>query len=269
MSTYVIGSVFGNFNALTQLLRLVAFEPQQDRLWFTGNLVGSGGESLAALRFVKGLGKSATTILGDQELQLLSVAVGLHDANGGNDWQAIIDAEDGAELLQWLRRRSLLHHDSKLGYSMVHAGIPSEWTFSQTLTFAYEVESTLSGPNCQAFLENRQQDQSRWHAKLRGWKRVNFITNALTAMRYCNEQGKLDFNANGSVKAQADALVPWYRVPERQTANLRIVFADDYGFDDDPYPGIYPIAGGERLSALALSEEPGYFSVKSSAPFPE
>lgn len=145
---------------------------------------------------------------------------------------------------------------------MVHAGLPGEWSFSQALTFAYEVESALtSGNNYPAFLENRRQDQSRWHAKLRGWKRLNFIANAYTLMKYCNEQGKLDFKASGAAQRQSDDLMPWYRVPNRVTANLNIVFADDAGFEDDTQPGIYPLPGGTRISALRLSETPKTFFV--------
>lgn len=121
-------------------------------------------------------------------------------------------------MLKWLRQRSLIHHDSKLNFTLVHAGIPGECTFSQALTFAYEVESVLSGSHYQAFLENTKQDQSRWHTKLRGWKRLNFIVNAYTLMKYRNEQGKLDFKAAGQVASQTQGLIPWYRVPERTTS---------------------------------------------------
>lgn len=264
MNTYAIGSVAGDYPALIRLLSQIGFDPQQDRLWFAGNLVGNGGESLAVLRFVKALGKSAVVVLGDQELQLLRQAAGIADDGGSSEWQAIIDAEDADLLLRWLRQRSLLHHDGQLGYSLVHGGIPAEWSFSQALTCAYEVESALSGSNWRAFLENWQQDQSRWHAKLRGWKRVNFIANALTAMRYCNEQGKLDFAASGSVNDQTADLMPWYRVPQRQTAQLQILFADDGGFNDDSLLGIHPLAGGAILSAIKLSAKPEAFSVKRS-----
>lgn len=259
MSTYAVGSVLGDYRALTHLLDRIGFDPLADRLWFAGNLVDGGGESLAVLRLVKSLGKSAVAVLGDRELQLLACAAGVHHGTG--NWQAILDASDGAELMKWLRQRSLVHHDSKLGYTLVHAGIPSEWTFSQALTFAYEVESALSGSHFQAFMENRQQDQSRWHAKLRGWKRLNFIANALTAILYCNEQGKLDFTAQGAVSDRSDNLLPWYRLPNRQTANLQIIYADDTGFNDVPYPGILPLTAGKVLSAIKLEPVPEYISV--------
>lgn len=262
MTTYAIGSVYGDYQALMQLLQEIAFDPNVDRLWFSGNLVNHGTESLAVLRFAKSLGKNAVTVLGDQELHLLSVAAGIDSQNDEDTFGDILNAPDRDELLKWLRQRGLIHHDSKLNFTMVHAGIPGEWSFSQALTFAYEVESVLSGSQYLAFLENRKQDQSRWNAKLRGWKRTNFIANAYTLMAYCNDQGKLDFDARGAVTEQSGELLPWYRLPDRSTANLNIVFADDAGLEDSAYPGIYPLSSRTMLSALKLQASPESFKTE-------
>lgn len=261
MSTYAIGSINGYYQTLLKLLEKLAFDPKQDKLWFTGNLVNGGPDGLAVLRFIKDLGQKAVTVLGDQELHLLTVAEGLAQLDAGDTLADILNAPDKHELLNWLRKRSLIHHDGKLNFTLVHAGIPAEWTFSQALTFAYEVESVLAGSNYQAFLANLSQDQSRWHAKLSGWKRLRFISNAYTVMKYCNEQGKLDFHACGAVDQQVQGLLPWYRVPARITANLNIIFADDGNFADAPYPGIYPLSAKDSLCAWKLSDTPERFSV--------
>lgn len=261
MTTYAIGNVKGDYQSLVTLLEKIQFDPENDCLWFTGNLVNEGSQSLAILRFVKDLGKKAVTVLGDQELHLLTLAEGFIESEVDDKLDEILHAPDRDELLKWLRRRPLIHHDGKLNFTLVHAGIPAEWTFSQALTFAYEVESVLAQGNYTALLENRGQDQSRWHAKLRGWKRLRFIANAYTLMKYCNGQGKLDFNARGAVNTQAEGLVPWYRLSERMTANLNIIFADDANFQDDSFPGIYPLPAQGSLSALKLSATPEKISV--------
>lgn len=254
MTTYAIGSVNGDYKALSKLLTNIAFNPEQDRLWFSGNLINTGPDSLAVLRFVKNLGKSAITVLGNHELQLLSLAGGFSASHADDSLDEILSAPDCDELLKWLRQRALIHHDSKLNFTLVHAGIPGEWSFSQALTFAYEVGSVLSGSHYASYFENRRQDQSRWHAKLTGWKRLNFITNAYTLMKYTNEQGKLDFHASGAVDTQPKVLLPWYRQPLRNTAHLNILFADDADFQDDSFPGIYPLPAVNKLYALKLSD---------------
>jgi bis(5'-nucleosyl)-tetraphosphatase (symmetrical) len=255
MTTYAIGSVRGDYQSLTKLLERIKFDPNNDCLWFTGNLVNGGSESLKVLRFVKSLGKRAVTVLGSEELHLLAVAAGVEESKAGDNLNEILKAPDRDDLLKWLRSRSLIHHDSKLNFTLVHAGIPSEWSFSQALTFAYEVESALGQSNNLALFENREQSQSRWHAKLRGWKRLSFIINAYTLMIYCDETGKLIFNYLDDGGALIEGLVPWYRLPDRLTAHLNIIFSDDANFGDDPFPNIYPLPAG-CLSAFMLTDNP-------------
>ena len=261
MTTYAIGSVNGCYQSLLNLLEKIQFDPKQDNLWFAGNLINRRPESLAILRFVKGLGKNAVTVLGDQELHLLRLAEGFIPSEANDRLGEILNAPDRDELLKWLRQRPLIHHDSKLNFTLVHAGIPAEWSFSQALTFAYEVESVLSLGNYQLLLENLDPDQSRWHAKLRGWKRLRFIVNDFTLMKYCNQQGQLDFITRGPISSQAKDSVPWYRLPDRLTAHLNIIFADDADFQDDYFRGIFPLPTKATLSALKLGTKPESISV--------
>jgi bis(5'-nucleosyl)-tetraphosphatase (symmetrical) len=261
MTTYAIGSVNGCYQSLLNLLEKIQFNPEHDHLWFAGNLINREPESLAILRLVKGLGKNAVTVLGDQELHLLRLANGFMPSEATTMLAEILNAPDRDELLKWLRQRPLIYHDAKLNFTLVHAGIPAEWSFSQALTFAYEVESILSRGNYPLLLENPEPDQSRWHAKLRDWKRLRFIVNACTLMKYCNPQGQLDFLTRGPISSQARDSVPWYRLPGRLTAHLNIIFADDADFQDDYFPGIYPLPAQGNLSALKLGTKPEPISV--------
>lgn len=262
MTTYAIGSVKGCYQTLLNLLEKIAFDSENDCLWFAGNLVNEGADSLAVLRFVKGLGKQAVMVLGNQELHLLRIADGYTQQDVSDTLDDILNAPDRDELLKWLRRRPLIHHDAKLNFTLVHAGIPVEWSFSQALTFVYEVESVISQGNSKLLLENLAPDQSRWHAKLRGWKRLRFITNACTLMKYCSPQGKLDFYTKGPINTQSEDLIPWYRLPERLTTQLNIIFADDADFQDTAFPGIYPLPAQIHLSALKLAATPEMIRVE-------
>lgn len=255
MTTYVIGSVKGRYRLLLKLLETIHFNPEQDSLWFSGNLVNHGPESLDVLRYIKSLGKSAVSVLGSEELHLLGRMTGFAEHQAVDQLDDILNAPDRDELMKWLRGRPLIHHDAKLNFTLVHAGIHAEWTFSKALTLAYEVESVLSGSNFAAFFENREQQQTGWHPKLRGWKRLNFICNALTLQTYCNAQGRLSFNSQGPLAEQAEGLTPWYRQAARLTPKLHIIFADEANFADTAVAGIYPLAVQTGLEALSLTGE--------------
>ena len=121
MAIYAIGDVQGCYSALRRLLDKCAFDPSRDRLWLVGDLVNRGPHSLAVLRFVKGLGTRAITVLGNHDLHLLVVAAGYAKPHHGDTTDAVLRAPDRDELLHWLRHRKMMHAGN--GHAMVHAGL--------------------------------------------------------------------------------------------------------------------------------------------------
>jgi cytochrome c5 len=57
LATYAIGDLQGCYEPLARLVDAIAFDPARDRLWFTGDLVNRGPDSVACLRFVKAAGQ--------------------------------------------------------------------------------------------------------------------------------------------------------------------------------------------------------------------
>ncbi len=78
---YVIGDVQGCFEALKALLKEIRFDPDQDFIWFAGDLVARGENSIGALRFIKKLADrgAAATVLGNHDLTLIAGARGLKE----------------------------------------------------------------------------------------------------------------------------------------------------------------------------------------------
>src|SRR5690348_11929222 len=123
MPTYAIGDVQGCYIALQKLLKHIQFDPARDCLWFTGDLVNRGSHSLEVLRFVKDLGTSQKTVLGNHDLHLLACAYRAHPGSKEDTFADILSAPDREELIDWLRHQALFHYDPKLEYSLVHAGL--------------------------------------------------------------------------------------------------------------------------------------------------
>ena len=100
MTIYAIGDVHGQFQALEHILDQIEFDHAQDTLWFTGNLIGGGGDSLTVLQFVKGLGIRAVSVMGDEELRLLAVAQGVQVPGDVTAFDDILAAPDSDSLLK-------------------------------------------------------------------------------------------------------------------------------------------------------------------------
>jgi len=142
-STYAIGDVQGCFDDLLRLLEVLDFDPDVDQLWFTGDLVNKGPNSLELLRFVRGLGSAAISVLGNHDLYLLAAAAGAVDIRKRDTIAEILEAPDCEELLFWLRHQPVLHHDDALGFTMIHAGLPPQWDLPKAQQCARELETVL------------------------------------------------------------------------------------------------------------------------------
>ncbi len=226
MATYAIGDIQGCHDQLQRLLAQIGFDPARDTLWFAGDLVNRGPQSLEVLRFVKGLGESAITVLGNHDLHLLAVWQDKHHHFKSNDTLLpIIEAPDCDELLDWLRRRPLLHHDAALGYTLVHAGLPPQWDLATAQRLAAEVEETLRGERFIGFLEHMYGNRpKRWAEELEGWDRLRFAVNCFTRLRFCSAEGELDFHHKGAPGTAEGEVLPWFQIAARQSRDLRILF---------------------------------------------
>lgn len=226
MRTFAIGDIQGCYDEFAALLDRIQFDPAHDRLWLVGDLVNRGPRSLDVLRRVKSLGRSAVTVLGNHDLHLLAVALAGEKTKSQDTLAEILAAPDRDELLHWLRRRALLHHDAALGCTMIHAGLPPQWDLATAQACAREVETALRDDDrCVELFENMYGDKpNRWSDALAGFERLRFITNCLTRLRFCHDDGKLELKFKGTLAQAPPDLLPWFRVPGRASRQQRIVF---------------------------------------------
>ncbi len=261
MAVYAIGDVQGCYDELRALLDALGFDPERDRLWLTGDLVNRGSQSLEVLRFVRGLGERAQVVLGNHDLHLLAIAAGVRPPRRKDHLEPVLQAPDREELLDWLRARPLLHSDATLGWALVHAGLPPQWDLAEACARAAELEAVLRGEEHDAFFRNMYGDgPALWSAKLSGWKRLRYITNCFTRLRFCDAKGRLALGAKGPPGSQSQKYLPWFAVPGRASAGERIVFGHWSTLGFHASGGAHCVDtgciwGGE-LTALRLGREP-------------
>jgi len=225
-STYAIGDVQGCFDDLLRLLDKLDFDPDVDRLWFTGDLVNKGPNSLELLRFVHGLGDAAISVLGNHDLHLLAVAAGAVRIRKKDTIAEILDAPDCEELLFWLRHQPILHHSEALGFTMIHAGLPPQWDLEKAQQCARELETVLQNFDYEDLFRNLPGDGPlRWREDLEGWGRLRFITNCFTQLRWCDLNGRIDLpGGRRGAAAKKKCSRPWFEIPHRASKPLRILF---------------------------------------------
>lgn len=269
MATYAIGDVQGCYPELQRLLDRLGFDPARDRLWFCGDLVNRGGQSLDTLRLIHSLRASSVITLGNHDLSLLAVAERPREAQErvNPELREVLFADDAPELLAWLRQQKLLHHDKELDWVMVHAGLAPHWTLRQALRAAAEVERDLRGPNHHRLLKNLFGNHPAfWSHRLRGMERSRATINMLTRMRFCSTRGRIDFDAKGAPGTQKAGLYPWFAVPGMRQRGIRIVCGHWSALDRFAGLGVHALdtgcVWGGKLTAMRLdSPEPEYVSV--------
>ncbi|ATX79612.1 Bis(5'nucleosyl)-tetraphosphatase, ApaH [Mariprofundus aestuarium] len=209
MATYAVGDIQGCYKQLRVLLKKVGFDPVKDVLWCAGDLVNRGPDSLKTLRFLKSLGDSAVCVLGNHDLHLLELVAG-----GGSyrrdTLDQVINAPDCAELIDWLRHRPLLHHDSELHWCMVHAGLHPDWTLKKAKKRARKIEVMLQGDEWQDFCRQLHHRQFPRREPKKGCPdRRLFSTAVLTRVRYCTSDGRFNWDTrSGESRDTRDR--PWF-----------------------------------------------------------
>ena len=222
MALYAIGDLQGCLAPLERLVEALAFDPARDRLWFVGDMVNRGPDSLGCLRFVKSLGNSAVTVLGNHDLHLLCVAEGIEKARPRDTLGDVLAAPDRDELVDWLRRRPLMHVEG--AYALVHAGLLPEWPVPKARALAGEVEVVLQGTGWRRFLSHLYGNRpERWDDGLEGDDRLRAIVNAMTRLRVCTREGAMDLAFKGEPGERHAHRIPWFEMPDRQSATHTIV----------------------------------------------
>ncbi len=220
-----IGDVQGHCEALERLLDKLRFDPATDRLRMAGDLVNRGGQSLETLRLVRSLGRSAMTVLGNHDLHLLAYAAGVRKGKRGNpEFETILDASDGRELLDWLRSQPLMWKSGKRRLALVHAGLDPRWDPKAARARARELEHALATEPEEFFAHMYGNRPRRWRATQPHYMRLRAITNVFTRLRFCDHEGRLDLDYKGSPKNAPKGFRPWFEFLHQDWKGWSVIF---------------------------------------------
>jgi bis(5'-nucleosyl)-tetraphosphatase (symmetrical) len=268
VALYAIGDIQGCHREFRDLLQLIGFSRERDRLWLVGDLVNRGPESLAVLRDVMALGDSATVVLGNHDLHLLTVAAGHRRSHRSDTLDAILTAPDRKQLLGWLIRRPLCVVEDE--HVLVHAGFLPAWTAASALMYSREVEAKLASADAERFLSVLYGNQpATWSDDLAGDDRLRTIINACTRLRFCSDDGTMDFKAKGGLGEGPAGFKPWFLHPSRRSGQVTVVCGHWSTLDLMLAPNVLMLDSGcvwgGALTAIRLNDR-ALFQVPSRQP---
>ena len=227
---YVIGDVQGCFEALKALLKEIQFDAEQDFIWFAGDLVARGENSIAALRFIKKLAEqgAAATVLGNHDLTLLAYARGIKPVKEKDTVRDVIDAIDSDDLIDWLRKQPLCLFPNEQTI-LTHAGIPNIWSAEKTIQLAQEVEAIIAHDDFEVlddFLKEMfGKEPALWSDQLQGHERIRCIVNYLTRMRLTDAEGRLEYSFKDALDdPMPEGFKPWFEFESQAAQTHQILF---------------------------------------------
>jgi bis(5'-nucleosyl)-tetraphosphatase (symmetrical) len=257
MATYAIGDVHGCYDTLRRLVARLRFDPRRDRLWFVGDLVNRGPESLAVLRWVIELGDAAVVVLGNHDLHLLARAWGVAEPRRRDSLEEVLDAPDRDDLLRWLKTRPLLHREN--GFLLVHAGLFPSWTPTKAERLAIEVEAALvgeRGPDLVAQVKRKR--PLRWRKDLAESDRHEAALAGFTSLRVLDDEGRTVPDFSGAPELAPRGCRPWFAFAERRSRDEVVIFGHWAALGLELAPGLACLdtgcAWGRTLTALRLED---------------
>tara|TARA_B100000586_G_scaffold267471_1_gene242201 strand:+ start:260 stop:1099 length:840 start_codon:yes stop_codon:yes gene_type:complete len=233
MSNYAIGDIQGCFLELKGLLDLINFDPAQDRLWFVGDLINRGPDSLRTIEFIYKIKHSCNVVLGNHDIHFLAIAEGIRKPFKTDTLNELLKSEHLNLYKKWLRDQNLLYYEDiqcEEGiktYLMTHAGIPPHWSWQDSLEASQEIkESLIDDKLYKDYLSNIYGNfPNKSDPKLTKLERMRLNTNYFTRMRFCKIDGELELDTKGASLTESSEFKAWFNHPLNiKKENLHLIF---------------------------------------------
>jgi len=233
MANYAIGDVQGCFLELKGLLDLINFDPSHDKLWFVGDLINRGPDSLRTIEFIYGIKDSCHIVLGNHDIHFLAIADDLRKPFKEDTLSELLESKNLNQYKKWLKEQSLLYYEDiqcqegNKTYLMSHAGIPPHWSWQEALEAADEIKEALNDENLyRDYLENIYGNlPNKSHPDLNRIERMRLNTNYLTRMRFCKIDGELELETKGISSIEPQGFKAWFKHPLKvERENLHLIF---------------------------------------------
>ncbi len=209
MATWVIGDIHGCWRTLERLLERIEWTADRDELWLVGDLVNRGPSSLEVLRWAADHDDRVSAVLGNHDLHLLARACGSARARKGDTLDAVLEASDRDDLLEWLRHRPMMY---KFGpFVIVHAGLAPEWNIELAQGYAEAIHAECGDQGAVSLLAAIHTNRKiPWHADLSSDEQLSAAAVAMSRIRMIGPNNRAVFDYTGPPGAAPEGYEPWW-----------------------------------------------------------
>jgi bis(5'-nucleosyl)-tetraphosphatase (symmetrical) len=225
MAIYFVGDIQGCYSELVALLEQVNFNKNKDQLWVAGDMVARGPDSYKTVKFLISLGNSVKAVLGNHDLHLLSIYAGLKKVKKSDFFDELLNAPDVEMITHWLAQQPLLRKLPNEAVYMSHAGLSPQWQIAQAVEHAAFAHQCLKSPNREYWLKVMYGEKpNSWQQVSSSTERFRYTINAFTRMRYCFDNGDLEFDSKQAPNDAPSELQPWYEIAKVQLSQCQWIF---------------------------------------------
>jgi len=225
MSIYFVGDIQGCYNELVALLNQVNFNKNTDQLWVAGDMVARGPDSYKTLKYLMSLGECVKAVLGNHDLHLLAIHAGIKKAKKSDFLEELLTCPEINEITDWLAQQPLLRKLPNEQTYMSHAGLAPQWQVSEAIEQAAFAEKLIRSPERVKWLTLMYGEQPNdWSLVETKTERFRYVINAFTRMRYCYEDGSLEFSCKLDPKNAPNNIKPWFNIASSQLDNCSWIF---------------------------------------------
>ena len=217
MSNYFVGDIQGCFDELILLLNQISFNKSTDKLWVAGDMVARGDKSLETVEYLMSLGDSVKVVLGNHDLHLLATYEGIKKVKPKDNLDKLLSSPNVKNIMDWIANQPLLHKLPNESVYMSHAGLSPQWSIQDAVYQAASAHRKLTSTNRKAWLTSMYGAQPNcWTKANSEEEKFRFTINALTRMRYCQQDGSLEFECKLSPEDAPETLKPWFALSPLQ-----------------------------------------------------
>lgn len=253
MANYAIGDVQGCFDQLQQLLKKINFTAKNDTLIFLGDVVNRGPQSLEVLRFIYNHQDSMQMVLGNHDFHLLSCAFSVNTMNKKDTFIDILQAPDKKQLIEFLLTQKIVIKQNKNLF--VHAGIPPIWGVQKTIQQAEKISYYLQNDTVNFIKKMYANQPDLWRKDLNEIDELIYSVNSFMRMRFCTQNGKLEFNHKDNYTEKFGDYDAWF-MHKNKLEKYNIYFGHWSRLKNTNTPKKFPLdtgcIWGGTLSAINL-----------------